>query len=79
MLRRVVLVGTDVSEERSAFIVRVTSIGDLGTLMAAQCSSETSVLRRVTMPNIPEDGIIQSQVPFNPILFAICISTLSTG
>jgi hypothetical protein len=32
MLRRVVLVGTDVSEERSASIIRVTIIGELGTL-----------------------------------------------
>jgi hypothetical protein len=33
MLRRAALVGTDVSEERSAsIIIRVTRIGELGTL-----------------------------------------------
>jgi demethoxyubiquinone hydroxylase (CLK1/Coq7/Cat5 family) len=32
MLRRVALVRTDVSEELSASIIRVTHIGELGTL-----------------------------------------------
>jgi hypothetical protein len=32
MLRRVALVRTDVSEERSASFIRVTRIGELGTL-----------------------------------------------
>jgi hypothetical protein len=32
MIRRVALVGTDVSEERSASIIRVTRIGELGKL-----------------------------------------------
>jgi hypothetical protein len=32
MLWRVALVGTDVSEERSASIISVTRIGELGTL-----------------------------------------------
>jgi hypothetical protein len=34
MLRRVALVRTDVSEERSATIIRVTRIGELGTSAA---------------------------------------------
>jgi demethoxyubiquinone hydroxylase (CLK1/Coq7/Cat5 family) len=34
MLRRVALVRTDVSEERSASIIRVTRIGELGTALA---------------------------------------------
>jgi hypothetical protein len=34
MLRRVALVRTDVSEELSAFIIRVTRIGKLGTTLA---------------------------------------------
>jgi hypothetical protein len=34
MLRRVVLVRTEVSEELSAFIIRVTRIGELGTTLA---------------------------------------------
>jgi hypothetical protein len=32
MLRRVTLVRTDVLEERSASIIRVTKIGEIGTL-----------------------------------------------
>jgi hypothetical protein len=34
MLLRVALVRTDVSEELSAIIIRVTRIGDLGTTLA---------------------------------------------
>jgi hypothetical protein len=34
MLRRVVLVGIDVSEELSASFIRVTRIGELGTTLA---------------------------------------------
>jgi hypothetical protein len=34
MLRRVVLVRTDVSEELSASFIRVTRIGELGTTLA---------------------------------------------
>jgi hypothetical protein len=99
MLRRVGLVRSDVSEELSASIIRVTRIGELGTtlavngnrrtlrrntakklhffrhvhrllvtadvvpsspilvtpMMEALTSSETSVLRRATRRNIPED------------------------
>jgi hypothetical protein len=46
MLRRVALLKTDVSEEFSAFMSRVTS------------SSETSLLTRATWRNLPEDGIL---------------------
>jgi hypothetical protein len=35
MLRRVALVTTDVSEERSAYIITVTRIGEVGTTLAA--------------------------------------------
>jgi hypothetical protein len=68
MLRRVALARTDVSEERSASIIRVTRISELGTLavtsnrrtrmMEALRFSETSVLTRVTRRNISEDGIL---------------------
>jgi hypothetical protein len=34
MLHRVVLVRTDISEEISAFFIRVTRIGELGTTLA---------------------------------------------
>jgi hypothetical protein len=36
MLRRVALVRTDVSEESKASIIRVTRIGELGTLLMSK-------------------------------------------
>jgi hypothetical protein len=59
MLRRVGLVRTDVSEELSASIIRVTRIAELGTMMEALSSSETSARIRVTWRKIPKDGILQ--------------------
>jgi hypothetical protein len=44
MLRRVVLVRTDVSEDLSASFIRVTRIGELGTTLAA--TSNRLTLRR---------------------------------
>jgi hypothetical protein len=44
MLRRVALVRTDVSEEHSAFIIRVPRIGELGTTLAV--TSNRPTLRR---------------------------------
>jgi hypothetical protein len=113
MLRRVVLVRTDVSEEPSVSFIRVTRIGELGTTLAvtsnrstlrrntsciyvfiyffAACvtandvhsssilvtlkmealrSSETSVLTRATLRNIPEEGIRQRQIRLLPVLTA---------
>jgi hypothetical protein len=76
MLRRVALVRTDLSEEHSATIIRVTGIGELGrtlavasnrhtlrrnTMMEALRSSETSILRKSTRRNIPKEGILRSQ------------------
>jgi hypothetical protein len=75
MVHRVALVRTDVSEELNASIIRVTRIDELATtlavrvilIMVALSSSETSVLKRATRPNIPED-ILRSHRSenFNP-------------
>jgi hypothetical protein len=46
ILRRVPLVGTDVSEERSASFIRVTIIGELRTKLAVTSNRHT--LRRNT-------------------------------
>jgi hypothetical protein len=59
MLCHMVLIRTDVSEERIASIIRMTKIGELGTTLAIR-SSETSVLTRATWRNIQEDGILHS-------------------
>jgi hypothetical protein len=62
VLRRVALVKTDVSEERSASFIRMTRIGSpiLVTLMTeALNSSETPVITSATRRNIPEDAILQ--------------------
>jgi hypothetical protein len=44
MLRRVALVRTDVSEERSASIIRVTRIGELGTTLATDALCEENCI-----------------------------------
>jgi hypothetical protein len=41
MLRRVALVKADVSEELSAFFIRVTTIGELGTALAVTSNLRT--------------------------------------
>jgi hypothetical protein len=41
MLRRVALVRADVSEELSAFFIRVTRIGELGTTLAVTSNRRT--------------------------------------
>jgi hypothetical protein len=99
MLRRVALVRTDVSEDFSAYIIRVARIGELETtlvltsnrsalriytvlrllvnanvvsssqiivtlMMEAIRPSETSVMRRATLCNIPVDGILHFRSTF---------------
>jgi hypothetical protein len=54
MLRRVVLVRTDISDGISAYIIRVTRIGVLGTTLAV--TSSRSTLRRNTDSCHPDDG-----------------------
>jgi hypothetical protein len=51
----VALVKTDVSEELSTSIIRVTRLGEL--MMEALSSSESSVLTRATRRHIPEDAM----------------------
>jgi hypothetical protein len=56
MLRRVDFVRSEVSEERSASIIRVTTIGELGTMLAV---TSNRCMQRTTRHNIQEDDIRQ--------------------
>jgi hypothetical protein len=46
MLRHVALVRTDVSEEHSASFIRVTRIGELGTMLAVTSNRHTLAFLR---------------------------------
>jgi hypothetical protein len=66
MLRRVILVKTDVSKERSDSFIRVTRVDELGTTLAVISNrhmlrrNTKLVLTRTTHRNIPGDTILQS-------------------
>jgi hypothetical protein len=62
MLRLVVLVKPDVSEELSTSMINVVPNSSIlvTLIMDALSSSATSVLSRATRRNIPEDGFIHS-------------------
>jgi hypothetical protein len=90
MLRRVALVGTDVSKEPIASIIRVSqrllvtanvpSSPILVTLMMEVLdSSETSILTRATRRSIPEDGILHSHRRENLKSYTILPSSLATS
>jgi hypothetical protein len=57
MLHRVALVRTDVAKKRSASIIRVTRIGELGTTLK---NGVFWVVTRATRRNNPEDTILHS-------------------
>jgi hypothetical protein len=63
MLRRVALVRTDVSEELCVSIIKVTRIGELGTLTV------TSNLHRL---------LVTANVPSSPILVTLMMEALSS-
>jgi hypothetical protein len=53
MLRRVALVKTDVSEELSASLIRVTRIGEEGTKLAVNSNRHTVAARVVPTSPVP--------------------------
>jgi hypothetical protein len=73
MLRHVALVRTDVSEEPGASFIRVTRIGELGTLQAAtsnRCTFLHSVRRLLVAACV---------VPSSPILVTLMKEALSSS
>jgi hypothetical protein len=72
MLRRVALVTTDVSEELSASLIKVTRICELGTTLAARCEEIfiRSVRRLLVTANV---------VRSSPILVTLMMEALSSS
>jgi hypothetical protein len=65
MLRRVALVTTDVSEDRSVSIIRMTRIDEIETLAVTTNQSTLQRRTRATRRQIPEDGILHSHLREN--------------
>jgi hypothetical protein len=74
MLRRVALLRTDFSEERSASIIRVTRIGWLGTTLAVTSNRRT--LRRNNMRRLL---VTANVVPSQPILVTLMMEALCSS
>jgi hypothetical protein len=77
MLSRVALVRTDVSEELSASIIRVTRIGELGKTLAV--TSNWRTLRRVFLRSVRRLLVTASVVPSSPILVTLINEALSSS
>jgi hypothetical protein len=75
MLRRVALVRTDVSEELSAFFIRVTRIGELGTTLAVASNRRT--LQRFLRRFLQEPHVVTSQKMAFFIVTALKTSNLT--
>jgi hypothetical protein len=68
MLRRVVLVRTDVSEEHIASIITATIIGEIGT---SEVTSNRRTLRRNAMCSVRRLLVTANVVPSTPIITLI--------
>jgi hypothetical protein len=75
MLRRVAVVRTDVSEELSASLIRVTKIGEIGTTLAVTSNRRTMVFLRSMRRLL----VTVSVVPSSPILVTLIKETLSSS
>jgi hypothetical protein len=74
MLRRVALVRTDVSEELSTSIIRVTRISELRTTLAVTSNRREEFLRSVRRLLVKANG-----VPSSPILVTLMMEALSSS
>jgi hypothetical protein len=72
MLRRVALVRTDVSEERSASFIRVIRVGEIGTTLAVTGN-------RLFLRNLRRLLVTASVVPSSPILVTLMKGPLSSS
>jgi hypothetical protein len=70
MCRRVTLVRTNVSEERIASIIRLTRIGELGTLAV------TSNRSTLVTANIVLRLLVTANVPMSPILVTLMMEAI---
>jgi hypothetical protein len=70
MWRHVALVRTNVSEERIAFIIRMTRIGELGTTLAITRKFLRNVLRLLVTDNV---------VPSSPILVTLMMKAIGSS
>jgi hypothetical protein len=68
MLRRVTLISTDVLEERSTFIIRVTRIRELGRTLAVTSNRLSLRRRRYVLPKLwllqEPHGVTSQQTSF---------------
>jgi hypothetical protein len=74
MLCRVALVSTDVSEELSAFFIKVTRIGELGTTLAVPSNRCTLGISSQRM-SVDSYGY----VPSSPILVTLMMEALTSS
>jgi hypothetical protein len=74
MLRRAALVKTDVTEELSAYFIRVIRIGELGTTLAV--TSNRRALRKNTKKYF---GVRASVVPSSAILFILLKEAINSS
>jgi hypothetical protein len=75
MLRHVDLVRTDVSEERRAFIIRVATIGEVGTKLAATSNRRKPVLLRSVRRLLAAANV----VPTSPIVVTLMMKALRSS
>jgi hypothetical protein len=75
MLRPVVLVRTDILEELSASFIRVTRIGELGTILAVTSNRRNSIYRC----SVRRLLVTASVVPNTPILVNLMNEALSSS
>jgi hypothetical protein len=77
MLCHVALVRTDVSEELSASIIRVTRVSELGTMLTV--TSNQRMLRLVFLRSVCRLVVTANVVPSSPILVTLMEEALSAS